>query len=121
MGDQSNQYTNAITRAKGWLKGNRILPIGYRNDHPEAIYTQAVGINGDSNFIGGSDRVQYLITMPADIQVTKLKVKLVYQTLGTRFMRSLFQINVPEVAAFRTMYERADVSLVVMTEIEQNL
>lgn len=121
MGDQSDQFTHAITRAKGWLKDNRLLPKGYRADHPDATYTQAIGLNGDPDFTDGSDRVQYRITLPADKQITKLKIKLVYQTLGARFMRSLFQVNVPEVAAFRTMYERADVSPVVMTEIEKDL
>lgn len=121
MGDQANRFTHAITQAKGWLKDNRLLPKGYQNDHPEAGYTKPIGLNDDPDFNAGSDRVQYLITLAEGKQVERLQIKLVYQTLGARFMRSLFQVDVPEVAAFRTMYERADVSPVVMAEIDQSL
>ena len=48
--------------------------------------------------------------------VLEVKVSLIYQTLGARFMRMLFQVDRPEVAAFRAMYERADVSPVTIAE-----
>ena len=75
--------SRTITRAKVG-SDNRLLPKGYRDEHPDATYTKAIGLNGDSDFVDGSDRVQYRITLPADKQITKLKIKLVYQTLGAR-------------------------------------
>ena len=116
MGDDQGAYTHAITRAQGWLKDNRLLPQGYRDDHPEASYTQPVGLNGDPDFVGGSDQLTYRVSIPADAGPLEVSVSLVYQTISARFARSLFQVDRPEVAAFRTMYERADVSPVVMAE-----
>ena len=121
MGDNEGQFTHAITKAKGWIKDNRLLPLGYRHDHPDAKYTLPVALSEDSDFIGGQDKVRYEISLPEGKTASKLQVKLVYQTLGARFMRTLFQIDTPEVAAFRTMYERTDVSPVVMHEIQQDL
>lgn len=120
MGDAEDQYTHAITHAKGWLKDNRILPSGYQTNHPDARYTLPVAVDNDVNFIGGGDQIRYQVSLPEGQSVAKLQVKLVYQTLSARFMRALFQVDAPEVAAFRTMYERADVSPVVMASVEQD-
>ncbi len=119
MSDHEGRFTHAVTKAKSWLKDNRILPKGYRRDHPEARYTLPVGLE-DDNFIGGEDQLTYQVSLGSQIPA-KIKVKLVYQTLGARFMRALFQVDVPEVAAFRTMYERADVSPIVMAETDIDL
>ena len=119
MGDESGAFTHAVTKAKGWLKDNRILPKGYRIEHAVARYTLPVSTD-DDNFIGGEDRVSYQISLNGK-QAAKIKVKLVYQTLSARFMKALFQVDTPEVAAFRTMYERADVSPVVMAELDRDL
>ena len=77
-------------------------------------------MDNDVNFIGGGDLIRYQVSLPEGQSVAKLQVKLVYQTLSARFMRALFQVDAPEVAAFRTMYERADVSPVVMASVEQD-
>ena len=119
MGDETGISTHAVTKAKSWLKDNRLLPLGYRDDHPEAKFTLPVGVE-DNNFVGGEDQVRYQVNLEGK-RVSKVQVKLVYQTLGARFMRMLFQVDTPEVAAFRTMYERADVSPVVMAEAESTL
>lgn len=114
MGDAGGHFTHAITQAKGWLKDNRILPRGYSLAHADASATAPVGVEGDESFIGGEDTVTYQITIPQNSGRLAIQVKLVYQTLGFRFMRSLFQVDTPEVAAFRTMYQSADVSPVVI-------
>ena len=50
MKDKQGQATHALTQAKGWIKDNRLLPQGYRFDHPDAHYTQPVGVENDDNF-----------------------------------------------------------------------
>ena len=116
MGDDDGQYTHAITQARGWIKDNRLLPLGYRETHPEAQYTRPVGVQDDLNFTGGEDRVTYDVELAEATGTLEVKVSLIYQTLGARFMRMLFQVDRPEVAAFRAMYERADVSPVTIAE-----
>ena len=121
MGDEGGRFTHAITQAKGWLKDNRLLPKGYHLAHPDAGLTMPIGLDDDENFIGGEDRVRYRFPVPADAGRVQLQVRLVYQTLGARFMRALFQVDTAEVAAFRTMYQRADVSPVVMATLEEQV
>jgi len=110
MRGADGQPTTYLTQAKGWLKDNRLLPIGYNPNHPEAGYTNPVGVEGDDTFTAGGDVTRYELPLPSDLEVSgaTLTVRLVYQTLGARFMRGLFQSDTPEVAAFKTMYQRAD-------------
>jgi len=110
MRDASGQPTTMLTTAKGWLKDNRLLPRGYSFEHPEALYTNPVGVEGDEDFRAGGDSVRYELPLPqgAQLEGAILHVRLLYQTLGARFMRGLFQSDTPEVAAFKTMYQRAD-------------
>jgi hypothetical protein len=121
MRNAQGKPTQALTLSKGWLKDNRILPRGYSLSHPDVAYTRPVGVDGDESFIGGQDEVTYRVLLPEGVTPASVKVKMVYQTLGARFMRMLFQTEVPEVAAFRTMYERAEVGPTVMFEINESL
>lgn len=121
MQDHTGKPTHALTRAKGWMKDNRLLPRGYRIDHPQAHYTLPVGIEDDENFIGGGDLVQYQITLPATSPARKVVARIVYQSLGAKFLRLLFQSDVPEVAAFRTMYERAEIQPIIINEMVVDL
>jgi hypothetical protein len=108
-----------LTTAKGWLKDNRLLPQGYSFEHPEALYTNPVGVEGDEDFRAGGDSVRYELPLPqgAQLEGAILHVRLLYQTLGARFMRGLFQSDTPEVAAFKTMYQRADTRPNVMGSV----
>lgn len=107
MADKDGQRTSSLMRAAGHVKDNRILPAGYSTDHPSHAVTKPVGVDGDDDFVAGADRVRYEVALggkkPASIEVS-----LVYQSVGGRFARELFQVDTPEVRAFRTMYERAN-------------
>jgi hypothetical protein len=46
---------------------------------------------------------------------------MLYQSLSARIVRDLFQIDTPEIRAFRTMYERADHRLAVVATVERDL
>ena len=121
MQNHLGRPTHALTKAKGWLKDNRILPQGYSREHPTAHYTLPVAVDQDEDFIGGQDLVHYQIPLQSQQQAHKIVVRMVYQTLGAKFMRLLFQTDVPEVAAFRHMYENSDVSPLIIREMTHTL
>ena len=110
MGDFEGRPTHLLLRGASYLKDNRLLPRGWRADHPEAQRTRPVGVEGDTDFRAGSDRVHYRIQLPealadGDLQV---EVALLYQPLGARWAAELFIYETPEVARFRGYYEAAD-------------
>lgn len=112
MRDAEGKPSTYLTTAQGWLKDNRLLPKGYSSTHPNAMYTNPVGIGQDQDFTAGGDVTHYEIPLPenTDFTGTILHVRLMYQTLGSRYMRGLFQSDTAEVAAFKTMYQRAQTS-----------
>ena len=123
MRDREGKPTTSLSSAKGWVKDNRLLPFGYDVEHSEASYTNPVGVGDDPDFVAGGDTTRYELTLPegATLEGATLSVRLVYQSLSARFVRGLFQNDTPEVAAFKTMYDRADVRPVEMTEVSVTL
>lgn len=119
MRDAEGRPTPYLTVARGWLKDNRLLPLGYNSRGPDSHYTNPVGVEGDEDFVGGGDVTRYELPLPEGLELTgaTLQVRLVYQTLGARFMRGLFQSDTAEVAAFKTMYQRAETRPNLMSEV----
>ena len=79
--------------------------------------TAPIGIDGDRNFVAGSDEVEYRVRVAPDGAPHSIRVALVYQTLGARFARELFGVDTPEVASFRRYYERATRTPVLVDEV----
>lgn len=119
MGDADGAFTSSVIRAAQQIKDNRILPAGYSSSHAQHAKTASVGTDDDEDFAAGEDTVRYVVTTegaPATIEVS-----LVYQTLGARYARELFQVSTPEVKGFRTMLERADARPVKVTSVSKEL
>jgi len=106
MGDPAGTPTYLLTRGATYIKDNRLLPQGWRADHPDAadILPQAVG--DDADYAAGGDRIQ--VALPASEGALKLEVTLLYQTLGARYAAELFEHDTPEVRGFRGYYEGAN-------------
>ncbi|MFT6399157.1 MAG: hypothetical protein ACJAYU_003922 [Bradymonadia bacterium] len=69
--------TITLLQAAGWWRDNRLLPAGWRADHPEAQRTAPVAVHGYEDFSAGGDRVRYLLPDSA----ASVSVRLWYQTL----------------------------------------
>jgi hypothetical protein len=119
MGNSAGQRTPSILRATAYLKDNRLLPAGYDAQHQSHATTAPVGVV-DGNFVGGEDRVTFAVELGSQAPA-RVEVALFYQTVGGRFVTDLFQVDTPEVRAFRTMYDRADVTPVQVAAVQQDL
>ncbi len=107
MGDDQNKLTFTLLRGAKYLKDNRILPKGWVASHPDAPLTKPVGVGGDTNFVGGQDDVSFSVSAPSSGGPYKIEVSLLYQTLSHRFADELFQVQTPEIQAFKAYWAKA--------------
>ncbi len=106
--DTHGTPTVSLVAMAARIKDNRLLPAGFRMDGPHAADTSPVGINGDTNFVGGSDRVTYRIPIPADAtgRVT-IVTRLLYQTIPPAWAGALRDVKTPESELFTRIYDAA--------------
>jgi hypothetical protein len=109
MADSENEQTYSLVRAATYLKDNRILPRGFRSNTPAYAQMPPVGVENDDDFGPGADEVRYKISI-GQSSFVRVDVAFFYQTASARYVNELFQVDTPEVRAFRTMYERADLT-----------
>ena len=108
MHDDDGEQTYGLMRATGYLKDNRLLPLGYSDAAEGHAHTQPYGVD-DDNFTAAEDSITYRFPSRG---ATRLQVRfqVFFQSVSARYIRELFQVDTPQVKAFRTMYERADLT-----------
>jgi hypothetical protein len=110
MADTEDHLTYTLLHAAKFLKDNRILPKGMGKTDinlPDNIKTYGAAAN-DTDFIGGSDTVDYEVALPPSTSYT-ITVTLMYQTLSYGFAQDLYQDDeLPEVALMKSMDEKTD-------------
>jgi len=122
MGDVNGDLTTVLERAAIHLKDNRIPPKGFTTNHPAYDTTKIVGqaltdqdFNKWNNTEGtGADIIHYHIPVQgiaADIEVIG---KVYYQTVSNRWLEHLFSYASFEIDRFKSMYEVADKTPVLL-------
>jgi hypothetical protein len=105
LGDGGNVPTTGLLQATHYLKDNRLLPRGF----DKASADQDIAVHGgavqDANFIGGSDRVRYLIAIPAGRGPFQIEAELRYQPIGFRWAHNLERYDAPEPRRFVSFFE----------------
>lgn len=88
------------------VKDNRLLPAGYKTDGPDTDKTAPVGIAGDANFVGGSDRITYRVPLPKEAtgRLT-IVVRLLYQPIPPAWVESIRQVDRLATNRFVKMYD----------------
>jgi len=102
MADTDDKQTYTFMQASRYLKDNRILPKGYKNTAPANAQPYGVAAS-DSNFIGGSDTVEYEVNnLPEDTY--NITVTLKYQTVSYGFAQDLYKDDeLAEVALMKVL------------------
>ena len=107
MADANNSPTFTLLRGASYVKDNRLLPLGWRSDHADGPATQPFGISDDSDFVGGSDSINYEI--PVQSKGTyRITARLLFQVISPRHADELFMTKTPEVETFMKMFQSAD-------------
>lgn len=122
-GDVNGNFTSVLERAFAPLKDNRLPPLGFTTDHIVYDTTQIVGNafddtdfnkneNGDQGT--GGDIIYYHIPLNGYTGLIDIKAKVWYQSLPPKWMAEMFAESTPEIETFRTMYDEADQSAVLV-------
>jgi hypothetical protein len=82
--DAAGRRTHALTGAVRFGKDDRILPLGWRANHPDAALAAPIGLEGDLDFAAGQDTVTIALP-PGAARVT---VELLYQAITPETIES---------------------------------
>jgi len=116
MQDYQDKITYTLLRAKSYLKDNRLLPKGFNKvTVPNKIKVQGLA-DSDENFIGGSDRVEFLLKNLTESSYT-IEAELIYQTLGYAFAQDLFKEQDYEITRFKQMFAASSLKSTSMGKI----
>lgn len=108
LADGDGATTFLLLRGEGWVKDNRLLPAGFDRAAAARADIDAVGVDGDADFVGGADAVHYGIDVTGATPPLTVEVELLYQPLSARWAEELFASGTPEALGFQVMYEAAD-------------
>ncbi|MDX1925822.1 MAG: multiheme c-type cytochrome [Pirellulaceae bacterium] len=108
MQDSDGNLTFALLRGSQFKKDNRLLPQGWNNQHARAIATQPIGIENDADFLAGNDSIDYELSLPRGRY--KIEVRLLFQSLSSRYVAELLKVDTPEVKSFESFYKKANLT-----------
>ncbi|MFO0941221.1 MAG: multiheme c-type cytochrome [Pirellulales bacterium] len=108
MLDSDGDLTFALLRGSQFKKDNRLLPKGWSHQHSHAEATRPKGTRNDTNFQAGADTVTYDLKLPSGLY--KIDVRLLFQSLSSRYVAELFTIDTPEVRTFEGLYKYANLA-----------
>ncbi len=125
-GDVNGSFTMVLEREVVALKDNRLAPAGFRTDDPAYDTCRIVGdaaTDPDFNFSetgaegSGSDVLHFHIPTTGQDGQWRIRARVWYQSLPPKFVQPLFATSTPEIDSFKTMFEEADFSPVLVGEV----
>ncbi|MEZ6197078.1 MAG: multiheme c-type cytochrome [Planctomycetota bacterium] len=107
--DLEGRPTTILHGMARYAKDDRLLPRGWKPDGPDVAMTAPVGVDGDADFIGGSDTVHFDLPVPADIrgEIT-VKVMLLYQSIPPEWAAPHAEGKAPENEVFTRLYRASN-------------
>jgi hypothetical protein len=97
----AGEPTHLPLESVGYLKDNRILPVGWSKTDPWIDWIAPVGVAGDLSFIAGLDLVEYRI--PKGSTVKRVTARLLYQTVRPTELEGLAKVPHPAAVRFSQM------------------
>lgn len=94
--DEAGKRTHLLLGTARIAKDNRILPAGWRDDHPDIARMRPIGVDDDGDFMPGRDSVRYVLPASA-VAVT---VMLLYQSVPPETIESYAPTDSLEAARF---------------------
>lgn len=121
MGNTEGEVTTTLLRGAGYLKDNRLLPVGFDKGTAAADISVYGHAAGDADFQGTGDRVRYVVDVgeaPGPFVVT---AELLYQSIGYRWVENLRRYDAAEPAAFLDYYEQVPNEPLVVSTARQEV
>ncbi len=121
MGDVNSNITTVLERGAVELKDNRLPPEGFTTSHVVYDTVKIVGVpasdtdfNRDTAEGTGADVVHYHIPLRGRAGAVHISSAIYYQTLPPRWFTEMFAYSSDFIDSFRTMYNAADKSPVLI-------
>ncbi len=126
MGDVDLEPTTVLAYAYQHLKDNRIPPHGFSSEHftwdTVAVAGNAMAdpdFNKDNGVEGtGRDRIKYHVPISGFTGALSVTAKVHYQTVSNRWLSQMFEYSSGEIDLFKTMYENADQTPVLVASVD---
>jgi hypothetical protein len=117
-------FTNVLERGFMAIKDNRLTPQGFRTDDPVYDTTKIVGLGNDMDFNrfsnqtegSGADILHFKLPNQQLTGHLNIRARVWYQSLPPKWMDPIFAFSSPEIDAFKTMFESADQSPILISE-----
>ncbi|MEO8071479.1 MAG: hypothetical protein ABI652_08755 [Acidobacteriota bacterium] len=121
MGDTASAPTTGLLTAVKYLKDNRLLPRGFEKQTATADIAVFGSAAGDASFVGGIDRIRYVVQAPSGRRTGRITVELLYQPIAYRWAQNLKGYPAPEPSRFVEQFDRLSSasSTVVATAIRE--
>ncbi|MBR9921158.1 MAG: T9SS type A sorting domain-containing protein [Bacteroidetes bacterium] len=123
QGDINGDFTTVLEHAYAPLKDNRLPPKGFRKDHFTYDTVQVVGaadLDPNFNYEGqegsGSDRITFAVSLNGYDGDVHVNSRVYYQSLPLRWLAPMLAEETPEINTFRSMFNEADHTPVLITE-----
>ena len=115
MGEPDGSVTTVLLSAITYLKDNRLLPEGFDKKTAEEAVAVHGGAEADEDFVGGRDRVGYVVDVSGTEGPFIVDAELMYQPIGFRWAHNLGDQEAEEIERFIAYYEEmADSSAVLL-------
>jgi hypothetical protein len=114
--DGDGAPTHRALDAVGYGKDNRVLPAGFAPGPLDAARVASVGVDGDTSFVAGSDRVTYLVGAPPPGAV--VEVELLYQSLSPGLVDAIDAGRTPMGTRFVDLARAAPITPIVMARAQ---
>ncbi len=108
MQNSDGEMTYTLLRAASYVKDNRLLPRGFDKGTASEDIAAWGGAASDDNFVGGSDRVTYQVSVQGYSRPFTVSAELLYQAVSYRFVLDLRQDSTSLIERFRRYYEDTD-------------
>ncbi len=116
MGDVNGNFTSVLERGAVLLKDNRIPPAGFTTTAPmydTTLVSNDALADDDFNKVAavegsGVDYVHFHVPLLGFSGILHVKTKVYYQSVPPKWVDEMFQLNSAPINRFRTMYQNAD-------------
>jgi hypothetical protein len=88
-----------LLQATQYLKDHRLLPRGFDKRTAPAEIAVFGDATGDSDFVGGTDRVRYRLSL-GETKAASVEAELLYQLFAYRWAQNLSAYEAPEPKRF---------------------
>ncbi len=118
--DSQGVPTLRSLNADAVAKDNRILPKGWSDSHEQIARIRPIGVDGDSDFVAGSDTVSYDFATTETSQLS-IRVELLYQSIPPKAIDTTAGYRTAASERFVMMAKTRDNRPIQMAEIEASV